>query len=67
MNKQNRIKILTQVVKTMSQKTIFTDENGAICAPPSIDDYDIDSLMIFNHGKLEAYKEVLKMFENEMD
>jgi hypothetical protein len=66
MNREERIKKFTEIVKIMKYKTIFTDENGNFCEPPDIYTYDIDSLMIFNHGKLEAYKSVLKMFEEEV-
>jgi hypothetical protein len=66
MTREEGIKKFTEIVKIMNGKTIFTDDFGNICVPPNPYDYCIDDLMIFNHGKLEAYKSVLKMFEDEV-
>ena len=67
MNKTEGIKKFTEIVKLIKGKTILWSADGKLIPPPDVDDYCIDDLMIFNHGKLEAYKSVLKMFEDEAE
>ncbi len=66
MKVEDKIKKIERIIRVMTQKTIFLDDNGKIVEPPNVDDYCLDDLMIFNHGKLEAYKSVLEFFKDEV-
>jgi hypothetical protein len=63
---EDKIKKIERIIQVMTQKTIFLDDNGKIVEPPNVDDYCLDDLMIFNHGKLEAYKSVLEFLREEV-